>query len=124
MLILAMIARSFAQCRHWRDDFALSQHELSINPNSYMGHADIAFDYWQRRDREKAELHAKRAIEIRPGAVGMRTLLGRFAIEDGRFDEAISLLTEALMYAKVAQDVDAAQHWLAIAHEKKAATQP
>jgi len=71
----------------------------AMNPDKVaraMGEARIGADYLRARDFEKAELHARKALEISPAMNAAQRLLGAIYIQRGQFDQAIAILEDAL----------------------------
>jgi len=73
--------------------------QLEIDPEKMaqaMGEARTANEYLQARDFDKAELHAKKALEIWPDMNAALRLLGVVYTQRGQFDQAIDILEQAL----------------------------
>lgn len=61
-----------------------------------MGETRIANDYLMARDLEKAEIHARKALEIWPDMNAAMRMLGVVHTQRGQFDQAILELEKAL----------------------------
>lgn len=61
-----------------------------------MGETRIANDYLMARDLEKAEMHARKALEIWPNMNAAMRMLGVVHTQRGQFDQAILELEKAL----------------------------
>ena len=61
-----------------------------------MGETRIANDYLMARDLEKAEIHARKALEIWPNMNAAMRMLGMVHTQRGQFDQAILELEKAL----------------------------
>ena len=67
-MLVAFAARSFDQCRHWRDTFAVFEQAMRVNPRSLAAHNNFASVQLRRQvpQLEDAERHARLALEIDP----------------------------------------------------------
>ena len=61
-----------------------------------MGEIRIAHQYLKERDHDRAELHARRALERWPSMNVAQRMLGVIYTQRGQFDQAITLLESAL----------------------------
>lgn len=61
-----------------------------------MGETRIAYRYLQARELNKAEQHARRALEIAPDMNAALRTLGMIYVQRGQFDQSILLLEKAL----------------------------
>ena len=91
---------STAYARVGRDDeaFALVKRGLSINPDFYPFHLNIAGHYRQRRELDEALHHIERAIALNPSLGNAHVQRGRLLIGLGRHDEATTALKTALQF--------------------------
>ena len=70
-----------------------------IDPNAItlaMGEIRIAHQYLKERDHERAELHARRALDRWPLMNSAQRMLGVIYTQRGQFDQAIAMLEQAL----------------------------
>ena len=78
----------------------LSEEETSdVDPERMaraMGETRIANDYLMARDLEKAEMHARKALEIWPNMNAAMRMLGAIHTQRGQFDQAILELEKVL----------------------------
>ena len=92
---------TLAYVRAGREDeaFALVQRGLSINPDFFPFHLNIADRYRHRRELDNALHHIERAIALNPSLGYGYEQRGRLLIGLGRYDEAMTALEMALRLA-------------------------
>jgi tetratricopeptide (TPR) repeat protein len=65
VVLLALAVRSAVQTTHWHDTVALFQHNLDVNPNSWVSHNSLAAAYVEQGNTAHAIDHARRAADLR-----------------------------------------------------------
>lgn len=90
--VAAMIAifatLSFIQVGYWRDDRTLYQHELQVNPKSYLAYSLLGKVEEIDGNVNAAAQHYVRAIEINPDEISARNNLAKLLQDSGRYEEA------------------------------------
>jgi hypothetical protein len=76
LLLALLCALTVRQARHWRDDLTLSVYTASVTPPSVEGELSIADARERWGDRDGAERHYRRAVELDPERVEARLGLG------------------------------------------------
>jgi len=72
------------------------QTALALIPEYDMGWRLLAQWQLERGDTAEAEVSARRAFELNSGRIGTRYILALCLMDDGRYDEALPLLEEAI----------------------------
>jgi tetratricopeptide (TPR) repeat protein len=91
VLLTAAALATRAEAAYWRDSRTLFERAREVtgpNPIAEQALGAVAFD---DRDFLAAELHFRRALELRPELEGAQLGLGRVLVRTGRFDEAATI---------------------------------
>lgn len=100
ILIAALGARSYAQCRYWHDSTSLWEHAIAAADGNYVAYnsfGDVLMDKGQLDDAIK---YYRKAVELRPGYAQAQSNLGNLLLRKGQTDEALSHLEKALKFAE------------------------
>lgn len=95
ILIGLLALGSIVQRRHWRDNEALFNHALSVNPRSYMAYYNLGLTLADH-DRARAITHYREALKIKPDYGRAWNNLGAALAREGKIEEAITAYREAL----------------------------
>jgi hypothetical protein len=79
----------------WRDTEALYTHELAVNPDSYLAHANYGAYLHARGDWPQAEREYRQAIEVHPQVMFPRANLVKLLAIQGRIADAMAEIDEA-----------------------------
>lgn len=94
--LLDTLSTAYARAGRGDEAFALVQRGLSINPEFFPFHLNVASLYRERRELEKALHHIERAIALSPSFGDAHVQRGRLLIGVGRYEEAQAALETAL----------------------------
>jgi tetratricopeptide (TPR) repeat protein len=85
-------------CHPWRDDIAseAGRRAIELDPNSHLGHANLAAALWGLGRLDEAERHAREAVRLEGGQTGYRTNLALILKDQGRLDEARAMYQELI----------------------------
>ena len=97
LFIALLAARSFAQTRTWRDNFALFEHGLKVNPNSWAARIDLGAAYLQGRRPAEAVPHFVEAAKLKPKDAQLHRNLGVAYGQLNRMDESVREFREAVL---------------------------
>jgi lysophospholipase L1-like esterase len=89
LLIVALAARSFMQTWVWHDTVSLFNHNLAVNPSSWVSHVQLTYHALHHDDPAGAEAHARQAVHFIPNNGQARLNLGLALAMNGKIDEAI-----------------------------------
>ena len=89
ILLVVMSWKSFIQLNTWKNGITLFEHALSVTQNNYLAENNLGTAYGSK-NLDKALLHYKTAIKIKPGYVNALYNLGTVYEEKGQIDKAIS----------------------------------
>jgi tetratricopeptide (TPR) repeat protein len=95
-VLVACVASSWSQTRHWRDSVALFEHALEVNPRNPTMHYNLGNSLKARGERAEAADHYRQALEINPRYFKAHTNLGNVLASLDLLDEAIEHYREAL----------------------------
>jgi hypothetical protein len=105
VIVLALVARSFAQTASWRHDFVFFPHLLSVNPQSWAGRNNFATAYEAAAmlEPQNRRRHLERAAELLREAAGLNDRypaplenLARIERQLGRREAAVEALRRAV----------------------------
>jgi tetratricopeptide (TPR) repeat protein len=99
-LCLGIFARiDLQQAQYWRDDLAMYNHGLAVNPDSYVAHFSLGMLYQRAGRNDEARAHYEAALQINPKYSRARNNLGIVLFERGKLSEAVAQYREALKIA-------------------------
>jgi hypothetical protein len=96
VILAVFLVRSNLRARAWRDELALFEPELRINPRSLVAHKVLGATYAARNDPARAAAHLSEAIRIQPDDPTALYNLANVRLENRQFDQAIPLYRKAL----------------------------
>ncbi len=97
--VLNTLSLAYVRAGRIDEAFSLVQRGLSINPDFFPFHLNIADRYRGRRELDNALRHIDRAIALNPSLGYGYEQRGRLLIGMGRYDEAMSALEKAVTLA-------------------------
>jgi lysophospholipase L1-like esterase len=90
LLVVTLAARSFIQTWVWRDTASLFNHNLAVNPQSWVSHVQLTSHALEHHDPAGAEFHAREALRFIPNNGQAHLNLGLALAANGKMDEAIA----------------------------------
>ncbi len=106
-LILALFGlRSAVQLPVWKNNEALFEHALELNPNSWMAELNIGTGLANLGKYDEAIDHYQTALKIRPGYAHALNNLGNALLARGRLEEALDYYRQALRSEPDAPDIE------------------
>lgn len=96
VVLLLLAVRSAAQTRHWRDDRSLAMRAVAVNPNSWVGHVNLAVALLDQGAGRAALPHAERAVQLRPNEARGHWVLGDAQLTNGLPVEAEASFRRAM----------------------------
>jgi Flp pilus assembly protein TadD len=112
VLLVALMATSWVQVRHWKDSTMLFEHALAVTSNNYLAHDNLGFELASEGEYEEAIRHHSKAVRINPEYPNAQYNLGAALAARGDFEAAILHYREALRlqpgWARVHNDLGAA----------------
>jgi len=87
---------SFRQAGFWRDDVALWERAIAVNPRSFLSHSNYGVVLFRQRDLARAEALFRKAIDLKPDYAIAHDNLALVLIQTGREDEAIEHIKRVL----------------------------
>ncbi len=96
VVILGCCALTWRQIGFWRDSERLWRRVLDVEPNSSLGHNNLAGVLGRRGALDEAIEHYRRATEINPRYVNAYDNLGRVLFQRGEMDASIAAFRRAL----------------------------
>jgi Tfp pilus assembly protein PilF len=96
--LAALGVRSFLQTFHWRDSFALFNHNLKVNPRSWSAYTNLATLYDEAMNPADAERCYLAAAQLRPHAAATRSNLAAWLASRGKFERAAEEYQAALRF--------------------------
>jgi tetratricopeptide (TPR) repeat protein len=106
MVVGVLAARSVVQAGYWADEETLDRHTLVVNPQSSTAHTNLgaALQYRGIQLRSggllrEAEQNYREAIRLDPTTIIARQDLAVLMIHQGRIDDAIRILLDAIAVA-------------------------
>jgi Tfp pilus assembly protein PilF len=92
VLLIALAMRTWQQTRSWRDDLALFQHTLAINPQSWAAHNNLGLALARAGQPDQAVEHYAEALRLRPAYSDAHNNLVTTLTRLGRIDDAAAEL--------------------------------
>lgn len=90
---------SFITSTHWQSSRALFEHTLSVNPDSFISHYDLAVLDEGENHLPEAVDHFRSAIALRPTHVPAHAELGSLLLRLGRIDEGLDHWAQSIELA-------------------------
>jgi tetratricopeptide (TPR) repeat protein len=87
---------SFRQAGFWRDDVALWERAIAVNPRSFLAHSNYGVVLFRQGDLARAEALFRKAIELKPDYATGHDNLALVLIQTGRENEAIERIERVL----------------------------
>jgi tetratricopeptide (TPR) repeat protein len=97
---------SSAQASRWRNQVAIWQQELHINPASWLAHNDHGNYLRGQGQSEAAAGHWREAIRLKNDYAEPRASLGNYLLNHGRCREAVALLRQAIRLNELKAAID------------------
>src|SRR5438046_674295 len=94
--LASLLASSFVQASHWKDDATLYAHTLALNPRSFMAHNNTGQMIAEEGRFEDALSHYRAALEAYPGWQDALNNIGNVLHKEGRHDDAIRNDTDVI----------------------------
>ncbi len=98
--LAACAALTPQQISFWRDSRTLYAHALALDPLNWNAHLKLGELSRSEGDADAAVAHLRRTVQLNPGDIYARTLLGLTLGEQGKTDEAIAELRTAVRLNK------------------------
>jgi len=114
--VAACIPLTMLQVSHWKNNFALYQHALRLNPENYFVEINLAMTYEAEGQLEPALEHLTKATKINPYFGETYNKLGWIQVQLGKYPDAVESFQSALQYHASAA---LAHYGLALAFEKQ-----
>lgn len=89
LLVVAATVASLSQVATWRDSITLFRHGVSVTEGNYTFHFNLANEYRNSGDVERARTHYGRALEIYPTMGKAQLNLADLLFRNGELDAAI-----------------------------------
>lgn len=96
LLVLVCTVRTWQQVQHWESTETLFRHALTVNPDNYLAHGNLAAALAKRDEYQAAIGHFEEVLRIKPGNAGALSGLGAALYKLGQEDEAIALYQQVL----------------------------
>jgi protein O-mannosyl-transferase len=113
-IALAIVARQYNPV--WKDDIALWEHAVKVDPSSAMARAQLGDEYQRAGRLSEAKDTLALALELRPGLTNAHVSMGIIANRERRYDEAERYLKHVL---SVYPNHDVALEQLGIAYQQQ-----
>src|SRR5438132_1149843 len=94
--LASLLASSFVQASHWKDNATLYAHTLALNPRSFMAHNNTGQMLEEEGRFEDALSHYRAALEAYPGWQDALNNIGNVLYKEGRYDDAIRHYTDVI----------------------------
>jgi len=96
LLLAAYAADTWAQLGHWRDDRAVWQHALEVDPDNPVAHQNWGVTLYRLGKVDEAEEEFARALGLSPKFTVALNGLGTCLLRRGEVDKAITLFQRAI----------------------------
>jgi len=113
LLLLALGVMAWHQVGYWRNNITLYRHATVVVRNNWWAHNNLGIAYYYGGELDKASVHFREALRIRPIFQGALSGMGAVLLAQGELDEAIKYLRDAL---QLKPDFPGAYVYLAQAH--------
>ncbi|MBX7222415.1 MAG: tetratricopeptide repeat protein [Blastocatellia bacterium] len=94
---------AWEQAQTWRDNVALYQHAIAINPTNAVAHFNLGVHFAESGAIEQAIVQYQAAIGVNPRYADASTNLGELLLQQGRAGEALTQLSWAVQLQPSAQ---------------------
>ncbi|PNX48352.1 MAG: hypothetical protein BV456_09880 [Thermoplasmata archaeon M8B2D] len=95
ILLLALSWESFFQLNTWENGITLFEHAISVTQNNFLAENNLGADY-SSKDLDKALLHLKAALKIKPDFIKALYNLGNIYAKKDQIDRAINCYLKVL----------------------------
>jgi len=96
IVLLALVAGTWRQARHWETSISLFTHTLGVTTNNWLVHNHMGMVLKGQGRLEEARGHFLEALKIHPYYAAAHNNLGSTLEKQGRLDEALGHYTTAL----------------------------
>jgi Flp pilus assembly protein TadD len=96
VVLLACIAVTNVQVRHWRDGVALWQHTVAVTDNNFIAMTNLGYELMQRDRLDEAAIRFNDALRVSPNYLLARQNLGLALTKQRKYTEAIEQYQHAL----------------------------
>ncbi len=96
LLLVVMLVCTRMQVRHWRDNFSLFSHALSVTENNYIMQNNFGSFLLESNQYDEALVHFDESLRINPKHVSAHINAGSTFLERGQIDKAVVHLNEAM----------------------------
>jgi Tfp pilus assembly protein PilF len=117
--LIAMVLLTRIQVSYWRDSPTLFEQTLAVTKNNYIIHNNYGAYFFLQRQYDEAIRHFKEATRICPAHLTARQNLCLALLAQGKLDEAITCLTEALQERNDWPNMEEMYNKLGCAYEQK-----
>jgi tetratricopeptide (TPR) repeat protein len=93
-LLGAWVVLNVRQQHSWRDSAALYEHELAVNPNSYLARSNLGSLYQRIGQPTAAEREYRQALALDPEMMTPRVNLTSIMAGEGRLGEAMEMIDQ------------------------------
>jgi len=98
VVLVIFAVRTWFQIGYWKDDFSLFSHCVTLNPDNYVAHVNLAAAYAKQGESEDAIHHFQEALRIHANDVVALDGLGRLYNKLGQQDKAIHYYSDEVRY--------------------------
>ena len=117
--LIAMVFMTRIQVGYWRDDLTMAGRAIAVTKNNYIMENHYGAALYTERRYDEAAKHFNEALRILPGYSNAYQNLCATLLAQGKIDDAIALLTEALQKANNPHSICMLYDKLGWAYEQK-----
>jgi tetratricopeptide (TPR) repeat protein len=88
-LTIMMLFITRTQSEYWKDSGTLFKHALSVTSNNDVAYTNLGVDYADSGKHRDAVYNLRKAFQLRPNEVGIRSNLAKSLASIGEYDEAL-----------------------------------
>jgi tetratricopeptide (TPR) repeat protein len=103
VLVLILGGVLIRQNLFWKDDVAVFQRCIAVDPTSAEAHSEMALIYFNTGNLRNADTEAKRALELNPQCANAYMRLSYFSAKLGKLDDAIKYMEQGIAAVPVTQ---------------------
>ncbi|MBA4313387.1 MAG: hypothetical protein C0417_12255 [Chlorobiaceae bacterium] len=89
ILTIAMLLITRTQSEYWKDSGTLFKHALSVTSNNDVAYTNLGVDYADSGKHRDAVYNLRKAFQLRPNEVGIRSNLAKALASVGEYSEAL-----------------------------------